>query len=128
MAQTTSGAAALATATASLAGGPLAVVFGEMAAVQAIMGLGGGAAMAVSTRESAWSTVTAGLLGAVLAVGLGVLGESVLSAIMGLKAGENVSGPQAVAAYSFAIGLAQRPIYEWFARRTGGSSEDGDKT
>lgn len=116
-------AAGLGTATAALAGGPLAQVFGELAIVQAIMGFGGAIAMAIHRKEPIKVTGISGFLGAVLAVGLGVLSEAVLHSVLGIEVGENVSSAQASAAYSFAIGLAQRPIYEWFSKKTGGSDD-----
>lgn len=115
--------AGLGTATAAAAGGPLAQVFGELAIVQAIMGFGGAVAMAVHKKEPIKVTGLSGCLGGVLAVGLGAVSEAVLSKVFGLSLGDGVSGAQASAAYSFAIGLAQRPIYEWFSKKTGGDDD-----
>jgi hypothetical protein len=124
MTQTTTTFAAVGTAVAASAGGPLAQVFGELAAVEAIMGAGGGVAMAIGNRETLRETVRGGALGCLLAVGFGTLTPVIVSKFLGLESHEQVIGPQAMAAYSFAIGLSQHLIIDKISRKKKGADDD----
>jgi hypothetical protein len=110
---------------AAMAGGPLAQVFGELTLVEAIMGLGGGVTMAVGSRETLRETVRGGFLGSVLAVGFGALAPVIVSKFLGVSSSEQIVGPQATAAYSYAIGLGQHLIIDKISRKKGG--DDGSK-
>jgi len=107
------------------AGGPLSEVFGEIAAVEAIMGLGGGITMGIVSKENLRETIRGGAVGMFLAFGLGSLGPVLLSKILDLPPEADPTSPQVIAAYSYAIGLFHHLIIDKILRGKGGNDDQG---
>ena len=115
--QTTAMTATVGMVAAVSTGGPLSEVFGELAAVEAIMGLGGGITMAIGNRETIRETLRGGVIGMLLAVGFGALAPVVVAKVLGLPSDGTTITPQTAAAYSFAIGLGHHLIIDRMNRK-----------
>ena len=108
MSSNTPAIAAVTTAAASVAGGPLAQVFTELALMTAIMGGAGGLTLSLAVRGRGFkATGRSVAFGALLAAGFGAISPALVGQFLNIQIGNSV---QALAAASFAIGMGQDVI------------------
>lgn len=112
-------------ATVVASSGPLAEVFNQLMLVYALMGFGGGIALGLFTRGTPWREIArGGILGSLLAAGIGAATPQIVSAIFDIDIGQVNDNVQLLAAYAFLVGLGQNWIVDRITRGKGGSDAD----
>lgn len=103
---------------AAVAGGPMADVFNELALALAIMGAGGGITRGLASRLPWLEVLRGGVVGALMAVGLGALAPQVVTQLMQVEIeGRTVS---VLAASAYLLGFLQDFAISLLQRKAGG--------